>query len=625
MDLSDIDIIGVGKYPVDHNLRLHGPPGTGKTTQLAARIAVLILEHGYSIGDIAWVTYRRSLAMETLERLVSWGVINDYQLKDPKEGATRFISTFHAVANRCAGALSDPARSHHKRTFCEKMGLRYQSASHWEQPAGRLLFRTFDWLVNNCYDPGVEEHAAHCPYFMDLKDQWAGGSVSDMWEKWQRFKKEGNLIDFNEMLTLALEREQTPGTPILVVDEYHDATPLMARLAEFWMEDASIVLVAADPAQVVNAYDGASPEFFKRLDYPKVLLDTTHRVSDRHWRAAGHVLNQSPSHSIPPVERVDDGGRIVEHNSPEFVRNGSRWDFPPPNITSSPADIIRSRDDERAGTLRDSKTTLFLARTKGQVDGICRALEEAGIIYQSQRRMDGWGSDRTKGLKERRRLYDVLTALDGYRHESETRTRGGQQYLAQYEEIDGKTDLALPSTPLATFLEYVDWRHLAQSRSKTDTICAKLRGRTNAKLVRPEEIEGWVEPEFWQHYTRGAGSVSKLNKGAVTGRLRNALIKALKANEHTLASQRIPVSVMTIHASKGYEADTVVLYDGISKRISDEMAQSTQTLDNEHRTWFVGLTRASETLHIMRDGFEWCKSFLPTGLHDVTGAATVQQ
>jgi len=57
-----------------------------------------------------------------------------------------------------------------------------------------------------------------------------------------------------------IENGRSPGRPILVVDEYHDVTGLMDKLFRAWMDDAEIVLVAGDPHQVVNAFDGASPE-----------------------------------------------------------------------------------------------------------------------------------------------------------------------------------------------------------------------------------------------------------------------------------------------------------------------------------------------------------------------------
>jgi ATP-dependent exoDNAse (exonuclease V) beta subunit len=63
------------------------------------------------------------------------------------------------------------------------------------------------------------------------------------------------------------------------------------------------------------------------------------------------------------------------------------------------------------------------------------------------------------------------------------------------------------------------------------------------------------------------------------------------------------VRVLTIHASKGAEAIDVCCFDRITGKIAREMDQSEETRQNEARTWYVGLSRASERLHLVYDAF----------------------
>ena len=42
IDLDDLDVAGIDDVPVTESVRLHGPPGTGKTTQSAARVGKLL-------------------------------------------------------------------------------------------------------------------------------------------------------------------------------------------------------------------------------------------------------------------------------------------------------------------------------------------------------------------------------------------------------------------------------------------------------------------------------------------------------------------------------------------------------------------------------------------------------
>lgn len=621
LPLGDIEVTGIKEHPATDSVKLHGPPGTGKTTQCAARVALLLENHGYDIGDIAWVTYRRSLAEDVLQRLVDWGVISRNQLDNPSQGPTRNISTIHAVANRSVGALPDVAEWWQKRNFCDDRGIDFYAENSWETSQGKLMFRVFDWLCNNCYDPGNQQHIAHCPFYEDLQDKWPGVDVTELWNLWELYKNQEDIIDFHEMLSAPLEEQVSPTDGVLVVDEYHDATPLMAQVCEYWMLQADTVIVAGDPEQVVNSFEGASPKFFERIAYPEILLDKTYRVGEEHWKAAAHLLGGS-SHDVPPVERRAGSARLVEYNSPLFTRDNDCWTVPDAATPNGPAHIINRRENEDSGTLADDSTTLYLARTKLQVDGICKALEKAGIIYSAQRTMDGWGGGGSNEIKARNRLYDALTALRGCRQADVTDGARGhpQQTVDSYQNDDRQAeeraqDIEIYPTTVETLLEYVDATHLAQSRSDTDDICTDLYFRhrnRNTTAVTLSEIDEWVKPTFWNVYTNGEGSVSSLNKGDLGTRHRRALTQALKNNRQQIGD--IPTTVMTIHAAKGYEADTVVLYDGITNKIRDGIAQSVDTKDNEYRTWYVALTRAKNELYIMRDGFDWTRSFLPSNL-----------
>ena len=54
-----------------------------------------------------------------------------------------------------------------------------------------------------------------------------------------------------------------------------------------------------------------------------------------------------------------------------------------------------------------------------------------------------------------------------------------------------------------------------------------------------------------------------------------------------------PYKLSTIHASKGMEADNVVLLNGMSDRVYGKLD------DNEYRVWYVGVTRARRELRVV--------------------------
>jgi DNA helicase-2/ATP-dependent DNA helicase PcrA len=590
-------------------VKLNGPPGTGKTTESAARIARLLEEHDYELDDVLWATYRHSLAMETLERLADWEIVPYTELSNPRKGATRYISTIHACANRLVGGVGDMATWYDRKRFAESRNLRFEQRSAWDTPPGELLFDVFDYAANNRLDLHDQTDREQIPKMEDLRDEYPG-DVGRAFDDWQDWKGQNDKHDFWEQLEAPLRTGTSPGRDVVVIDEYHDATPLMAELAEAWIEQAEIAIVAGDPLQVVNTYAGADPDFFTRLDLPEVLLDTTHRVPEESWAVATQVL--SDAHTPPPVERKKTGS-FHEGTSPRFTHSRETgWNVPSPDTPQSPGHII-----ENYGT-----DTMFLTRTQRQAAGVARALEKAGILYEVQNSMDvtGWGA--RDEISERTALYNALQRLEGVAVDDDD----GYGLTAYTGQTAAKQpgDVRLAPREAAAVLDHTNHQYLSESRDSVTTAAEEIIEAD--ETVDGERLRRYTESEFWNVYTRGAGSVRHLNSSAatsdgskITDRDRDALKAALKRNDEPVRG--VDTKVYTIHASKGTEARNVVVYDGITTTISDAMAEDEASRRNEHRTWYVALTRAEKNTFVLRGGFEWTSSFLPKTLLETAQTA----
>lgn len=589
-------------HEITDSVAFHGPPGTGKTTTAAATVGKLIRDHGYDISDVCWVTYRRSLARDTLKRLVEWDVLDQDQLEHPRKGATRYIGTAHAVGNRCADIGEQPVKEWQRNDFCERRDMRYWTQEPWEDSAGKLLFRVFDYLANDNSTPEDAEALHQCPHLPDLRDHWTGDIV-DAWYEWQDYKAQRELIDFHEMLKRPLKQGATPERPILVVDEYHDVTQLMHDLFQSWMEDAEIVLAAGDPHQVVNAYDGASPEYFESLDLPQVLLPKTFRCRPEHWGIATSML--AKSHEPPAVDIVEESGLVNEYNSPRFEYSSENgWiTTPAPDQPGSPGWINN----------RYSGSTLFLARTQMQADGVGAALEDAGVPYRTQKELSGWN---TEEGSTRLNLHNALQKIEGY--SPQNFNYGANAAFAQFsgDQRDPKSE-DLSSDEAATMLDAASAHTLDITRSEANDRADELRDSDDP--ISLYDFDDWVTETFWERYTAGAASVDRINKsvfGSSADRELHALRRALAVQEDAVDPGEINTWSITIHASKGMEADDVVVYDGVSNRIRSEMMANDRTRKNEHRTWYVALSRAKKRLHIMRNGFEWTTGIIPENLQE---------
>lgn len=597
MDLDEIEIIGTDTADVHESVKIHGPPGTGKTTQSGARVGRLIRDHGYDVSDVAWATYRRALAHDTLDRFVEWGLLEETELDRPHEGATRYIATMHAIGNRLYDEIPDPADTGDHIDFCDKRDLRYHGRTSWEDGPGEQLFEGFAWLRRNRLDPSDPGDVRQWPGYDDLVESWRG-DIGAVWRDWEDYKAQRDLIDYHEMLEWPLKDGYAPPCDVLVVDEYHDATPLMAALAERWIEAAEIVIVAGDPHQVVNNFDGADPRFFQRVDLPGVLLDKTWRVPEEHWRLAVSLLNQA--HEPPAVARAGRG-RIDEYRSPTFDYDQQRgWTVPDPATPASPAQLVAQLPED----------IMFLTRTRMQAAGVCRALDKAGVIYSAQSSVNGgWEPD-----SARFHLHNALQELRKIDPNDVTTTGG----LGSYGNTGGSAsidDVELEPQEAAAILDWAHADHLSASRSDTDEVTAKWRRQLSA--VTGRTLKEHVDASFWSTYTAGASSVDRLNTGGLSADDREALKRALQRYSDPVPRDERRVSVLTVHASKGRDAHHVVVYEGTAPRVIEQMRTSERARRNEYRTWYVALTRAKAHLHIMRDGFEWTVPFIPRNIQAI--------
>ncbi|MHB9286607.1 UvrD-helicase domain-containing protein [Halobacteriales archaeon Cl-PHB] len=598
LQLDDIEITGIDEQPPDEPVKLNGPPGTGKTTESAARVARLLDDYDYQLADTLWATYRHSLAMETLERLAGWGVLPETELSDPSKGPTRYISTIHACANRLVGGVGDIATWYDRKQFANNRNLRFEKENAWDEPPGELLFEVFDYAANNRLDLSNQLDREKVPMYEDLTEQYPG-DVARAFDDWQDWKAQRGKFDFWEQLAAPLDRGITPDHDIVVIDEYHDATPLMAELAEEWISQAEVAIVAGDPLQVVNSYAGARPEFFNRLDLPEILLDTTHRVPEESWAVATRVLSEA--HTPPPVERKKSGSFHVG-TSPRFNHSGGEWDVPNPDDPHSPAHMVRNYSED----------LMFLTRTQRQAAGVARALEKAGVLFAVQNSMDidGWGAK--EEMAERTALYNALQRLE----DVSPGDKGGGGGLQAYDSSDGRSpkDVRLRYREAAAILDHTNHSYL---ESSSGDVAAAVTDIANAEVVvHGDELSDYVTREFWDVYGRGPGSVRHLNKSArsdlgetLDDRDKDALKAALRRNDGPVID--VQTKVYTIHASKGTEAENVVVYDGVTKTIEDAMIDSESARNNEYRTWYVALTRAEQNTFVLRDGFEWTPQFLP--------------
>lgn len=591
-------IVAEKEYPSTSSLKIHGPPGSGKTTQLLLRL-IGLLAAGYSLSDIAFVTYHKELSTDILSRLEEYGFIDSEELEKPTTGQTRYIGTIHGIASRISGGAFrnlESAKAKNRRDFMGEVYSRPYDAPATRSditPIGKLAFDCIEWLKKNRVPISQPTRA---PQYVEYRSNWRGGpGLREFRSEWEEYKAENGLFDFTDQLTYALDEEKSPSTPVIIVDEAQDMFPLLFELVNEWRKDADVVIIAGDPHQTVNTHEGASPEFFNSIDLPTVVLPDSHRVPELHWQAARRQLNR---HHEPPELNVKDSDKaiLVEVPSPRFGYKSGQW-VAPTGKFSPPWLLEQYASDGDA---------LLIARTRLQCLGIAWSLMEAGVLFRSQNGLLGWD---TPGVGEgRTRLYNALQKIRGLSHkESDDRSK-----------VQGadSAERTLTVDEARTLLRAIDRDCIRSCETRfggaTESVWEMLNKHPHQNISL-QKLNRHLTKEFWTRYTTGPGAVEWLRGFFQKPREQMALRNALLRTNQPITSLEVTPRVSTIHSTKGGQAETVICYDGVPPRVKQSLhrpgAQATEDL-----IWYVGLTRSSQNLVIVRGGFDWITPYLSSSV-----------
>ncbi|WP_436931255.1 3'-5' exonuclease [Halosimplex halobium] len=598
IDLEDVEIKGP---PVTESCKLEGVPGGGKTTSGAARVGKLVKEHEYGVDDVCWVTYRKSLAQDILDRLYDWGILEDWDMEQTWTGRTKYIGTVHAIANRLIDTRNmDVAGYSDYRDFCKSQyGVQYSgdptnSQSHGK---GQLLIDILKWLRNN----RISAHRAkECPKYSDLVSVWPSHPrISEVDDAWEEYKEEQKLYDFHEMLEIVVKEKRTPDCDIVVIDEYHDAFPLLDEVAQLWIDNAEIAIVLGDSLQVVNKHEGATPEFFERVDLQHVPLNTTYRVPQTHWNLATSVLSKQ---HVPPSDvtiESESDGYVFEVCSPTYSKDSFSGDWDAPVEKKASVDTLINQFDEG--------TNLILTRTRDQATALGRSLQKAGIFFKSQQGAGGWNQS-----DKRVDLYNSICKINGVKIEERGWNENVLSWNSWADRDESPDNVTLSPGEARRLLEATKIEY-TQFDSREDKEDIQSWIRTEEQNIDLEHFAGFVTDEWFKIFPNAGRAVDSLT--GIQSQYKDVIRAALRKNNcETIDIDEIKTQLLTIHGSKGYEADNVILYDGITSRIQESISRDYEMRQNEARTWYVALTRASENLVIVRDAFDFLDSYLPAHL-----------
>jgi ATP-dependent DNA helicase Rep len=605
---------------IDGPLLVLAGAGSGKTSVITRKIAYLIEECGIEARHIAAVTFTNKAAREMRERIGK--LISGPAAK----GLT--VSTFHTLG------LTILRREHRKLGFksgfsifdaedCLGLIRDLLIADHGgdSDQAGVIQQRISQWK-NDLITPEQAAAAAQGPADM---------LCAQVYIRYQRALKAYNAVDFDDLIlrpaqlfasdSETLEQWRTR-IRYLLVDEYQDTNGAQYALVKLLVGQRQGLTVVGDDDQSIYAWRGARPENLVQLqsDYPHlkvVKLEQNYRSTGRILRAANHVIANNahvfekalwsefgPGDPIRIVRCANEDaecervvGEILDHQ----LRHRSKLgEYAILYRGNHQAKLLELKLQNFQVPYKISGGTSFFARNE-----IKDVMAYLRLLINPD---DDNAFLRIVNVPRRKIGSSTLEGLGTYA------TDRGISMHAACEEIGLQSHL--PEAALARLREFIDWLQQTRRRMQGDDAIDAIKG-----MLSDIDYEDWLQqnsssPTVAERRLANVMTlVDSLQKsleradeennrddgdtngdGGIEAAITKLVLRDLLERQQDEKESDDRVQLMTLHAAKGLEFPHVYIIGMEEELLPHRNSIETDTIEEERRLCYVGITRARRTL-----------------------------
>lgn len=356
-------------------------------------------------------------------------------------------------------------------------------------------------------------------------------------KRFERFKTEHGLRDFVDLLEDALLCEVRPPVLVAFVDEAQDLSPLQIALVEKWFATCVRVYVAGDDDQAIYVHNGADPAWLRGLVTRCPVERLTH------------------SHRMPET--------ILAYAARLIGRNKHR--VPKELSGQATGGEIRYLDRSKATELVDgSRETFVLARNRVFLAPFAKELIARAVPFIVE------GKGAPSPLSEARLVRAVRAGC----------------------ALHADANASVEALDLAAILRFVR----RDSDLRPRGVLRRLESIKNARRrLFYSDIVGEFGLRALLEFIRTDGPLAPIQTIAPWKR---QYLRALLDVHGVLPVPK--VTLTSIHASKGKEAQLVVVLSDVSKSTFREYRRGgVRGYESENRVFYVAVTRAQETLVIV--------------------------
>ena len=590
---------------------LHGPicviscPGSGKTTVTVIRLANLMVKGGVSPQQILALTFSKASAKDMNDRFKSLfpSLANHVKFATIHSFAFHIIRHFEQISGTRYEFIDTPNQmTHSKRQLLASIYLekseRYLSDDEYEMITGQISL-----LKNLMIEPHqTKEIKKYVENEVELFIQ-----VYKAYEQ----KKEANFfLDYDDLLTTAyqilihqdeLRTFYQQRYTHIQIDEAQDTSKIQYELIKLVATPRNNLFLVGDDDQSIYAFRGAYPK--QLLDFKQTFKDAQIIYLTENFRSSQDIVTMSST--------------FISHNHDRYPK-----EIKTPNPPSS-VPVLHHFQTEK------EQFTYLMEQLKATDD-----LNEVAILY-----------------RQNVSAISLIETLE--RHQLPFRLQEGKLIFFTHpivKDVVAFFHLALNPTDAEAFKRIakilylsasVVQQTLAQSESAyLDYLTRQVAFKTafqrdkirQFKLNLPKLKDlppkrgihfildtldyesyltkrGFIKDEKERVYTQGLAVIETLKSiASETGDIHEFLnrLSHLYQLSHQSSQQMMPaINLLTFHASKGLEFNTVFLVDcmdGItpsSSALNQHLLHEEEEFEEERRLFYVAMTRARHQLQIL--------------------------
>lgn len=566
-------------------------PGSGKTLTIAKRIEYLIMKHKVRPEEILVITFTKYAAWEMKNRTRS--------ICGPSSYAVTF-GTFHGIyygilkwAYRLnqSNLLSDEEKYRILREILPGIDWDQEPEADEEKDYLQELAIEIGNVKNNCMD--IEEYEPV---------KYTTEKFRKLYRTYEETKKKYRKIDFEDMLIQCRDlfmkrpdilKKWQEKFQYILVDEFQDVNQAQYDVVRMLAVPQDNLFVVGDDDQSVYGFRGAKPGIMKEFmkDYPKarqILLDVNYRSSGYIVKGALRVIGNNKirfEKKIEAFRKPDETVHVQEVKDPvqeaEYVLERIR-EYREKGVSyTEMAVLYRTNVDARA---------MSELMTEYQIPFVMK--EHLNNIYEHFIALDMISYLRlSQGEYDRKYFLQIANRPNRYltRESMKTGNVSYESLRRYYRDKDWMVDridqlewdmkMICDKTPYAA-IQYI------RKRMGYDEF---LKEYAAYRKISSEDLFAVLE-EIWQN-SKGYGTIKEWFEHI------ESYGKMLK-EQNKKNGEKEGVNLMTMHAAKGLEFDTVFVIEANEGSCPYKKATADEEIEEERRLFYVAMTRAKRKLVI---------------------------